>query len=54
MTEVVGHGEAVERALELGEQLAALPPLAVSVAKQTIDAMPEASREAGLALERLA
>jgi enoyl-CoA hydratase/carnithine racemase len=54
VTEVVPEGEALPRALELAERLAALPPLAVSLAKQTIDAMPESSREAGLALERLA
>jgi enoyl-CoA hydratase/carnithine racemase len=54
VTEVVGQGDALARALELGDQLAALPRLAVSVAKQAIDAMPDASREAGLALERLA
>jgi enoyl-CoA hydratase/carnithine racemase len=54
VSEVVCAGGALERASELAERIAALPPLAVSVAKQTIDAMPEASREAGLALERLA
>jgi enoyl-CoA hydratase/carnithine racemase len=54
VTETVAEGRALERSLELAERLAALPPVAVSVAKQTIDAMPEASREAGLALERLA
>ena len=54
VTEVVSDGRALERALELAERLAALPPLAVSTAKQTIDAMPDASRDTGLALERLA
>lgn len=54
VTEVVPEGAALERALELAERLAALPPLAVSTAKQAIDLVPEASREAGLALERLA
>jgi enoyl-CoA hydratase/carnithine racemase len=54
VTETVPEGAALDRALELAEKLAALPPLAVSLAKQTIDAMPESSREAGLALERLA
>jgi enoyl-CoA hydratase/carnithine racemase len=54
VTEAVAEGEALGRALGLAERIASLPPLAVSVAKQTIDAMPEASREAGLALERLA
>jgi len=41
-------------ALALAERLAAQPPLAVSVAKQVIDATPDASAEAALALERLA
>jgi enoyl-CoA hydratase/carnithine racemase len=54
VTESVEEGRAMDRALELAERLAALPPLAVRLAKQTIDAMPESSREAGLALERLA
>jgi enoyl-CoA hydratase/carnithine racemase len=54
VTETVPAGTALDRSLELAEQLAALPPLAVRLAKQTIDAMPESSREAGLALERLA
>jgi hypothetical protein len=31
-----------------------LPPLAVSVTRQVIDALPETSRAAGLGLERLA
>ena len=52
--EVAAAGEGLARALELAERLAALPPLAVSVAKQVIDAMPDASYDAGLALERLA
>jgi enoyl-CoA hydratase/carnithine racemase len=43
----------VPRALELAAGLASLPPLAVTVAKQAIDAMPEASRQAGLLVERL-
>jgi enoyl-CoA hydratase/carnithine racemase len=54
LTEVSGEGQALERALELADRIDALPPLAVAVAKQAIDAMPEASRETGLALERLA
>lgn len=54
VTEVVAAGRAVERALELAERLAGLPPLAVSVTKQVIDALPETSRTAGLGLERLA
>ena len=54
VTEVVPEGGAAQRALELAERLAELPRLAAAVAKQAIDCMPEASREAGLALERLA
>jgi enoyl-CoA hydratase/carnithine racemase len=54
VTEVVPEGESLPRALALAERLAALPPLAVSVAKQVIDATPGASDEAALALERLA
>lgn len=54
LTELVPAGTALERALELARKLAALPPLAASVAKQAIDAMPEASREAGVLIERLA
>jgi enoyl-CoA hydratase/carnithine racemase len=54
VTEVVDEGRARERALELARQLAGLPRLAVSLTKQAIDVMPEASREAGILLERLA
>jgi enoyl-CoA hydratase/carnithine racemase len=54
VSEVVPEGKALERALELAERLASLPPLAVSVAKQAADLMPESSREAGILIERLA
>jgi enoyl-CoA hydratase/carnithine racemase len=54
VTDVVPEGGALDRALEVAERLAALPPLALSVAKQSIDRMPESSREAGILLERLA
>ena len=54
VTEVVAVGAAQERALELARALAALPPTAVAVAKQAIDAAPDASREAALLIERLA
>jgi enoyl-CoA hydratase/carnithine racemase len=54
VNEIVGTGAAVERALELARQLAELPPLAASLTKQAIDVMPEASREAGILIERLA
>lgn len=54
VTEVVEEGRAEERALELAGQLAALPPLAVQVAKRAAEAVPEASRDAALLIERLA
>lgn len=54
VTEVVPDGRALERALELAGRLAELPAAAVAVAKQAADLMPEASREAGLLIERLA
>jgi enoyl-CoA hydratase/carnithine racemase len=53
VTEVVDDGAAPERALELARRLGALPSVAVAVAKQALDAMPDASREAGLLIERL-
>jgi enoyl-CoA hydratase/carnithine racemase len=52
-TEVVPEGKALDRALELAEQLAELPPLAAATIKQLADVMPEASREAGILLERI-
>ncbi|HWE09395.1 MAG TPA: enoyl-CoA hydratase/isomerase family protein [Solirubrobacteraceae bacterium] len=54
VTEVVGEGESLDRALALAERLSRLPRLAVSVTRQVIDALPETSRTSGLALERLA
>jgi enoyl-CoA hydratase/carnithine racemase len=54
VTEVVSGGAAPDRAIELGAGLAALPALAVSLAKQAIEAMAESSRDAGLLLERVA
>ena len=54
VTEVVPAGQALERALEVAKELAELPPLAVQTAKQAADVMPEASREAGILIERLA
>lgn len=54
VTEVTPTGQAFERALEIARELAALPPLAVQTAKQAADVMPEASREAGMLIERLA
>lgn len=54
VNEVVGAGAALERSLELARQLAELPALAASLTKRAIDVMPEASREAGILIERLA
>jgi enoyl-CoA hydratase/carnithine racemase len=54
VTESVAAGAAVERALEIARTLAELPAHAVSLAKQAIDAMPDASRDAGILIERLA
>ena len=54
VTEVVPAGAVLERTLELAQRLAELPPLAVSIAKQAIDAIPDASRDAGILIERLA
>jgi enoyl-CoA hydratase/carnithine racemase len=53
-TELVPAGQATARALELAEQVAGLPPLAVAAAKQAANAIAESSREAGIMLERLA
>jgi enoyl-CoA hydratase/carnithine racemase len=53
-TEVVPAGRALVRSLEIGRELAELPPLAVQTAKQAADVMLEASREAGMLIERLA
>jgi enoyl-CoA hydratase/carnithine racemase len=54
VTELTPKGQALPRALELAEQVAALPPLAASAAKQAANAIAESSREAGILLERLA
>ena len=54
VTEVVDAGTALGRALQVAQQLAELPPLAAALTKQAIDVMPEASREAGILIERLA
>lgn len=54
VTEVVDDGQALGRALEHARRLAALPSLALQISKRAIDVMAEASRAAGLELERLA
>jgi enoyl-CoA hydratase/carnithine racemase len=53
VTSVVPEGEALARAVEMASELERLPTLAVRLAKRTIDVLPEASREAGLMIERL-
>jgi enoyl-CoA hydratase/carnithine racemase len=54
ITEVVGEGQALDRALEHCERIAKLPQLAVQINKRTVDAVAEGSRQAALELERLA
>ncbi len=54
VTLVVPQGQALPRAIEIGGELAALPRLAVEVAKRAVDAAAESSREIGLLVERLA
>jgi enoyl-CoA hydratase/carnithine racemase len=53
-TEIVPAGQALARALELAGQVAGLPPLAASAAKQAADAIAESSRDASVLIERLA
>lgn len=54
VTELVADGTSLEQALALADRLSELPSLAVKVTRGVIDAMPETSQRAGLALERLA
>jgi enoyl-CoA hydratase/carnithine racemase len=54
VSEVVPAGEAHGRAGELAKHVAHRPMLALTLAKQAIDRMPDASREAGILIERLA
>lgn len=54
VTVVVPDGQATARAIEVGNELATLPPLAVEVAKRAVDAAAGSSRDAGLLIERLA
>ncbi len=54
VTVVVPEGQATARAIEMGNELGALPPLAVEVAKRAVDAAAGSSRDAGLLIERLA
>ncbi len=54
MTEVSTAAGHVDRAVRLATELAAVPGLTVTVAKQLIDALPGAGRDTGLLLEQLA
>jgi enoyl-CoA hydratase/carnithine racemase len=53
LVSVLAEGDALTRALEIAQELAALPPLALQVAKRTIDLAAESSREAAVWLEQL-
>ncbi len=53
VTEVAPEGRALARALELARELAALPPLAVEVARRAAEAVAGAPRDAALLIERL-
>jgi enoyl-CoA hydratase/carnithine racemase len=54
VSEVVADTEVLERALELAEQIATMPPLAVMQIKEVLLAGQDASLETGLMLERKA
>jgi enoyl-CoA hydratase/carnithine racemase len=54
VTDVVGEGEALARALAHAELIAEHPQLAVRVTKRVIDSMADGARAASLELERLA
>jgi enoyl-CoA hydratase/carnithine racemase len=51
---VLAEGGALVRALEIARELAELPPLALQVAKRTVDLAAESSREAAILMEQLA
>jgi enoyl-CoA hydratase/carnithine racemase len=54
LTAVVPEGSAEARAIEIGTELARLPPLAVEVAKRAAEAAAGAGIETALLIERLA
>ena len=53
LVSVLAEDDALTRALEIAQELAALPPLALQVAKRTIDLAAESSREAAVLMEQL-
>jgi len=54
VSEVVGDDQVVERALELADKIAALPPIAIRQTKEVILAGADMSLETGITLERKA
>ena len=54
ITEIAPAGEHLPRALAIAKELAALPPLAVRITNQVIDAAAESSHRTALLLEQLA
>ena len=50
----MAEGAALDRAVELAQQIAALPETAVTVTKSAIDAAADAPRDAAILIERLA
>ncbi|WP_268926986.1 enoyl-CoA hydratase/isomerase family protein [Streptacidiphilus fuscans] len=54
LTEIAPAGEHLETAVKIAAEIAAHPPLAVSITKQVITAATDAPREAALLLEQLA
>ncbi|MDX3906114.1 MAG: enoyl-CoA hydratase-related protein [Pigmentiphaga sp.] len=54
VSELVPDGTALERAVALGRQICAMPPLAVRAIRDAVRLGADASLEAGLALERRA
>ena len=53
-SEVVPDDEVLDRALELATKIAALPPVAVRLTKETVMAGADAALDTGLLLERRA
>jgi enoyl-CoA hydratase len=54
VSRVVDDAEVMDEALRLAKRIAALPPIAVAHIKEAILLGPDASLQAGLALERKA
>ena len=52
VSELVGKGQALERAIAIGEQIAAMPPLAVNAIREAVRLGADVPLETALALER--